>query len=961
MAQSEDQQRCVRTRHQGFEKMLKEQAGEARRCLKDAAKDQLAASFGACLGADAKGGVEKRRFKNIDKALKDCTEAPSFGPRDVATVNATAIQSQGAMLEDVFGSALDTAIARQAVAPDAAKCQQAVYKAVDGCQRSKLTGVGKCIKKGLQDGSVAGEAGVAACADGIDSGADDAKVLKACGTGKILKQIRKRCDATGVNLTAAFPGCSAAGDSASLARCLDSVVECRVCLSLNRADFLDRDCDAFDDGAKNGSCLGVDRWGGHTSVESGATGRFRVEEIDGLWHLITPDGHGFFAAAVNSVTQGAFSPPIGTNPYKDNILALYGSEDVWVEVSLERLQRWNFNTVGAFGQVISAGRMPYTPVRDFNSTAPEVPGWPAGQTGKRVRDYFDPGWPAAAALRAEDLRFCAEDPFCIGAFSDNELAWGPGVFMVGTYMDAYMSLPASAPGKLELQAFFEERYADLAAFNAVWGLGLASFDELQDLDSIGSDLVCEDGGRTADRRAFMVCVATRYFEVVHDALRTLGSDMLILGPRFTTTSVGPDVIGAAAPYLDVISLNHYLLDAGALSIFAGNGGVLYDYYFLDNRFADLDEINTLSGRPLMITEYTTRVPTPGVAVLFPPFFPTYETQEERTGAYEEYQRQVLSRPFMVGTHWFQWEDQPATGRGDGENSRFGLVNIEDTPYELLTERMTFMNALTPERPLPAPPPVFFPDPGAFVADVAGFTEFSSSNIITAQTVAGALGTRVFSIAPTGSDRTGFYVGILPGQNVASAATSGPLVLEAGIPDASGHAPLMLAQDVVLGVQALVGDVICLRLTAAGSSGTLSCDGAMGHDVTVTSEAGELAPPETTQAFLGTDSGPGAATLMVVTEIAQLPAGAALTDCLTTDQYDPPRVRAFSTAITTVTKGSEELILSGENFVCGDAGTSWPLGDSPGMLGFGLPSFDSRVPGGNLAGGLLFADRADACP
>jgi hypothetical protein len=32
-----------------------------------------------------------------------------------------------------------------------------------------------------------------------------------------------------------------------------------------------------------------------------------------------------------------------------------------------------------------------------------------------------------------------------------------------------------------------------------------------------------------------------------------------------------------------------------------------------------------------------------------------------------------------------------------------------------------------------------------------------------------------------------------------------------------------------------------------------------------------------------------------------------------------------------------------------------------MLGFGLPTFDDRVPGGDLASGLLFADRADACP
>jgi agarase len=734
-------------------------------------------------------------------------------------------------------------------------------------------------------------------------------------------------------------------------------VECRVCLSLNRVDFLDRDCDAFDDGDKNGSCLGPDRWGGHTSVESTATGRFRVEEIDGVWYYITPDGHGFFSAGINSVGLGAFSPPIGTNPYKNNVLALYGNEEVWQEVTLERIQRWNFNTVGAWSSW-AAGRRPYTPVHSFHSAAPEIPGWPPGQTGKRVRDYFDPGWPAAAAARAEDLRFCAEDPFCVGVFSDNEMPWGPSVFMVGTYMDAYMSLPPNAPGKLELQAFFEERYGNVAAFNAAWGLALAQFDDLQDLDSMGSDLVCEERALTDDRRAFMVRVAERYFSVLHDALRGLNPELLILGSRFTTTSVGPDVIQAAAPYLDVIALNHYLLDPGALNIFAGNGGLLYDYFFLDNRFDDLAQVHALSGLPLMITEYTVRTPTPDVPVLFPPFFPTYDTQEERTAAYEEYQRQILSQPFMIGTHWFQWEDQPATGRGDGENSRFGVVNIEDTPYEEITQRMTLLNGLTPERPLPEPEVFFFPDPGASPNDP---TDLSDPNIVIPPAVEGALGTRLFSIAPSGSDRTGFYIGLLPGQNLGSAVTGGPLVLQAGIPDPNGDASLVLAQDDVLAMQTVAGDAICLRLTAAGSNGTLSCNGGMGHDVTVTSDTGEFADPPVTQAFLGADSGPGAATLLVSTEIAQLPAGASLAECLTTAPYGAPQIRAFSTAITTTTKGTEQLTLQGENFVCGADGSAWRLENAPGMFGFGHPVFDGRVPGGDLASGLLLADRPDVCP
>ena len=34
----------------------------------------------------------------------------------------------------------------------------------------------------------------------------------------------------------------------------------------------------------------------------------------------------------------------------------------------------------------------------------------------------------------------------------------------------------------------------------------------------------------------------------------------------------------------------------------------------------------------------------------------------------------------MGTHWFQYADQPATGRGDGENYQIGFVDVCDTPY-----------------------------------------------------------------------------------------------------------------------------------------------------------------------------------------------------------------------------------------------------------------------------------------
>ena len=50
--------------------------------------------------------------------------------------------------------------------------------------------------------------------------------------------------------------------------------------------------------------------------------------------------------------------------------------------------------------------------------------------------------------------------------------------------------------------------------------------------------------------------------------------------------------------------------------------------------------------------------------------------------YQDYVRGVLRHPRFVGCHWFQYQDQPTTGRVlDGENYQIGFVDIADTPYK----------------------------------------------------------------------------------------------------------------------------------------------------------------------------------------------------------------------------------------------------------------------------------------
>ncbi|RZI71144.1 MAG: hypothetical protein EOP13_18950, partial [Pseudomonas sp.] len=53
---------------------------------------------------------------------------------------------------------------------------------------------------------------------------------------------------------------------------------------------------------------------------------------------------------------------------------------------------------------------------------------------------------------------------------------------------------------------------------------------------------------------------------------------------------------------------------------------------------------------------------------------------------------ALAEPSIVGVHWFQYLDQPVTGRLlDGENGHLGLVGITDVPYSGFVEAVRKAN------------------------------------------------------------------------------------------------------------------------------------------------------------------------------------------------------------------------------------------------------------------------------
>jgi agarase len=165
---------------------------------------------------------------------------------------------------------------------------------------------------------------------------------------------------------------------------------------------------------------------------------------------------------------------------------------------------------------------------------------------------------------------------------------------------------------------------------------------------------------------------------------------LILGVKMITQLAPREVLEAATPYVDVFSVDDYSLLPGLEDQIQQTWGPFV------TRDATLSEFYAVVRRPLMVMEYSFRAADAGVPNSWPPIFPTFATQQERADAYEQYVRTLYTAPWIIGDHWFEYVDEPAGGRFDGEDSNFGLVSTTDDAWQTLVDRAARLHAVQPD-------------------------------------------------------------------------------------------------------------------------------------------------------------------------------------------------------------------------------------------------------------------------
>ena len=245
----------------------------------------------------------------------------------------------------------------------------------------------------------------------------------------------------------------------------------------------------------------TDRYGGVRSIKSEATGFFRVEEINGRWLFITPEGHGYLPLGANHVGK-----------YLDQQAEQMGLLD---RVGGERQQAAAFLAKAMRDLGLNAGEA-YGPIADELKT--EFP-WVANVRfpgpSKFAFDVFDPKF--QKKLHQTLVKQCdalQDDPMILGIACADLPVWDK------RRVRFFEKLPADAPGAKELARFREQ-------------------------------------GKSDDK--FLVHVADTLYAQLRNACKSGAPNHLFYGERFRLRGAPDEVIAAAGRYVDVFCTQALIL------------------------------------------------------------------------------------------------------------------------------------------------------------------------------------------------------------------------------------------------------------------------------------------------------------------------------------------------------------------------------------------------------------------
>jgi hypothetical protein len=189
-------------------------------------------------------------------------------------------------------------------------------------------------------------------------------------------------------------------------------------------------------------------FGGYLDMKSKSTGFFRVENIDGKWWFVDPEGYLFYSAGSTGIGPRAeLSRVQGENIFLHNCHPLNEAHELtsrntqaifrliytwnltrrfgpdwtqkWIDLTVRRMDTWGLNTIANWSDATfcNSQRKPYV----LN-----IGGWGTNARTMGMPDVYSPDY--VALVEESAARQCAprkNDPYLIGYFIGNEPIW-PG-------------------------------------------------------------------------------------------------------------------------------------------------------------------------------------------------------------------------------------------------------------------------------------------------------------------------------------------------------------------------------------------------------------------------------------------------------------------------------------------------------------------------------------------------------
>lgn len=394
---------------------------------------------------------------------------------------------------------------------------------------------------------------------------------------------------------------------------------------------------------------------GYKSLKDEKTGWFHVNEIEGRWYFITPEGNAFFSLGATHAVECIKLDELNLFETK------YHSNEVELsENFLHYFGIWGYNSAGYGALPSMEKQIPY--VVEVWTEGPRS--LSAGK-GSVNTDIFDPAVQEKLRKTVRDSALKhVNNPNCLGYVGIDLPLWGTVVKNGISYIDFFRSLENNTYGKKEYLSFLNNKYKEKEkAFLDAYGLNLNSLKDLSP-EQMAEISPLKNQVINADDEEFLNIVADTYFNCYSSEIRKADPNHLVLGDRFMAASesqqdikVPESILKTASKYFDVIS-------------FQPMGTRDFKKKYINRVFE-------ITGRPILMADVNCMLsrPTEGQT--------NTEAYEKEAGEHTyKFYTDAAQSPYLIGIHRCTVRDYRPW---DKKYHRRGLLKANDEPYPILAD------------------------------------------------------------------------------------------------------------------------------------------------------------------------------------------------------------------------------------------------------------------------------------